>query len=649
MEFGILGPVTASQAGRAVPLGGARNQAVLAALLIGAGRVVSAAELTAVAWDDPPATARQQLRTVVHRLRQILPTVSVLTVPAGYHLDLDGHLLDAQRFTAGVTLARRHLADGTPTDAVEAFRDALGLWRGPALAGLDGVALRTHAAGLDELRLAAIAECAEAELRLGRHRRIVPELQRLIAEHPLHEPLTALLMTALTRDGRRPDAIHLYHDLAGRLRDELGIDPGPAARTAYLEAIEDGAAPRTTEAPRHLPRGPRRLVGRNAELERVQAFVRDPHAAPVVVIEGMAGIGKTALALSVAEILAVRYLDAHLFIDLHGHSDQQPVTWPEALLTLLRQLQVDPAEVPDGGSERVALWQQRLRGQRTVIVLDNAASSAQVEPLLPPAGGSLVLVTSRTRLGPIDGAAVLSLEPLEARDAVELLRQSADHRVDENPEAATAIAEMCGRLPLAIRLAGHRLRQRPGWTAAMLREQLGAAGRAPITVSVEGRSTAAAFELSYRNLTPDQQQLFRRLGLHPAGTVEAWAAAALADVPVQSAVELLDGLVEANLAQADAPGRYRLHDLIHAYAEALVRDDERGPATIRMLDGYLRALEAAGGHLSPRATIAAAGADHASNPVAADAARAARPPLLVGQGVGRAPLPTAATAATASA
>ena len=286
---------------------------------------------------------------------------------------------------------------------------------------------------------------------------------------------------------------------------------------------------------------------------------------------------------------------------------------------LLRQLQVDPNTVPDGGAERIALWRQRLHGRRAVIVLDNAASSAQLAPLLPPAGSNLVMVTSRNRLGPIDGAATLSLEPLDPGDAVELLRHSADHRVDADPEAAAAIAEMCGRLPLAIRFAGHRLRQRPGWTAAMLREQLGAAGRAPITVGVEGRNTAAAFELSYRTLTRDQQRLFRRLGLHPAGTVEAWAAAALADVPVQSAVELLDGLVETNLVQADVPGRYRLHDLVHAYAEALVDDEERGPATARMLDGYLHALEAAGGHLSSQATIAA-GAGTAPNPVADDAA-----------------------------
>jgi DNA-binding SARP family transcriptional activator len=596
MEFGILGPVTAAQAGRAVQLGGARNQAVLAALLIGAGRVVSAAELAGIAWDEPPATARQQLRTVVHRLRQILPTVPVRTVAAGYRLDLDGHQLDAEAFTAGVALARRHLASGRPTDGVEAFRDALGLWRGPALAGLDGVAMRTHATGLDELRLAAIAECAEAELRLGRHRRLVPELHRLTAEHPLRESFAALLMTALARDGRRPEAIQVYHELAGRLRDELGIDPGPVVRAAYLEAI-DNIEPPPTLAVRYLPQAPLRLIGRDQELASLLDLVCGAQPASVVVLDGMAGIGKTALALKTTEALTERYPDGHLYIDLHGHSDQQPVTGHEALHTLLRQLHIDPADIPDGGPERAALWRQRLDGRRSVVLLDNAASSTQIELLLPPDRGSLVLVTSRVQISSIDSAAAISLDVLSPGDAVELLRHAADQRVDEDFEAAAAITELCGRLPLAIRLAGHRLRQRHGWTVAMLQEQLGTARQAPLTVSVEGRSTAAAFDLSYRNLPVAQQQLFRRLGLHPAGTVEAWAAAALADVPVQTAVELLDGLVEANLVHADRPGRYRLHDLIHTYAESLVGDDERGPATVRMLDEYLNALATASGHL----------------------------------------------------
>ncbi|MFG2041601.1 BTAD domain-containing putative transcriptional regulator [Dactylosporangium sp. NPDC048998] len=626
MEFGILGPLTVTVDGRALHVGGLHSRLVLAGLLINAGRPVSVEQLIDLAWQEPPATVRQQVRNAVHRLRHLFDAhrdgreaASLRTVQIGYQLDLGDSRLDAEQFTAGLASARQLAANGTLIDAVAAFRGALGLWRGAALAGLPGAVLARHATGLEDLRLAAVEECAEAELRLGLHRRLIPELQHLLAEHPLRERFATLLMTALIQDGRRPDAIQVYHELVQRLRDELGIDPGEPLRDAYLEAIRtlDQPSPSpaegetvpagtattsTNDPPRCLPRPPLRLIGREHELQQIlaagpaldRAGARSPQ---VVVIDGMAGVGKSALALTVAHAMADRFPDAHLFIDLHGHSEQQPVTTHEALGTLLRQLDLGRQAMPDSVPDRIALWRRRLHGRRGIVLLDNAARTAQIEPLLQLDGPSLILVTSRTRLAPIDGAIAVSLDLLDPRDAVALLRHTADQRVDDDPGAAAAIVELCGRLPLAIRLVGHRLRHRARWSAAMMQTQLATAARAPITISVEGHSTAAAFDLSYRQLSEPQQLLFRRLGLHPAGTLEVWAAAALADLPAHDTADLLDELVEVNLVQADIPGRYRLHDLIRAFAATLVTDQEHRPATLRMLDAYVQTLEVAGRHL----------------------------------------------------
>ncbi|WP_433206111.1 BTAD domain-containing putative transcriptional regulator [Dactylosporangium sp. CS-047395] len=594
MEFSILGPVAVTANGAQLPIGGLRDRLVLAGLLMRAGRPVGADELIDLVWDDPPGTARQQLRTVVHRLRTVINGVdgpaALRTVPAGYQLDVPAESLDAVRFTAKVGDARRLVADGALAEAVEAFQQALGLWRGPAFAGLPGTVIAGHAAGLEEQRLAAVEECADAELRLGEHRPLIPRLQQLTAEHPVRERLAALLMTALVRDGRRSEAVDVYQALARRLREDLGIDPGEQVRAAYLTAIAEPVA--AADTPRFLPRAPQRLVGRAGELERLLAL-----DAPVVaVIDGMAGVGKSALALTAAHAAGERFPDARLFINLRGHSEQPPLTAHEALGTLLRQLDPDPRGVPDQQADRVAQWRARLRDRRAVVVLDNAADSAQIEPLLPAGGEVLVLVTSRARLSPEGGAVSVSLEPLAPDAAVELLRQAADDRVTADPRAAAGIVALCGRLPLAIHLVGHRLRHRPQWTPGMMQAQLAAAAPAPITVSVEGRTTAAAFALSYRHLSEPRQRLFRRLGLHPAGAFAVWAAAALAELPADETEDLLDDLVEANLVQADLPGQYRLHDLLRVFAASLVTDEEREPATVRMLNAYLSVLTAAGRH-----------------------------------------------------
>ncbi|GIF48174.1 DNA-binding SARP family transcriptional activator [Asanoa ferruginea] len=622
MEFTVLGPVEIIVDEQPLSIGGIRNRLVLAGLLLRSGRPVGVAPLIDLVWDDPPATARQQLHTAVSALRRALgghgrgPAAAALrTVDIGYQLDVPAGRLDLQRFTSGLADARAHrTADALP-DAAKAYQAALALWRGPALAGLPGAVVARYATELEEQRLAAVEEWCEVELGMGLHRPLVPRLRQLSAEHPERERFGSLLMTALVRDGRRPEAIAVYHELAKRLRDELGIDPGELLNAAYLTAIADRPRPAPNPpaevlAPRYLPRAPR-LVGRERELGEIRAAIAGGAEPRVVMIDGMAGVGKSALALTVARSMVDRYPDAQLFVDLQGHSEQQPVSPHEALGTLLRQVEPARDRMPAYEFERLAAWQRALRGRRSIVVLDNAEATAQIEPMLNVDAACLILVTSRTRLAPVDGALSLSLDVLDPADAVELLRHTADDRVDDDAAAAAAIVALCGRLPLAIRLVGHRLRQRPRWTMSMMRERLVDAQRAPITISVEGYTASAAFQLSYRHLSERQQLMFRRLGLHPAGTFEVWAAAALIDLPVPDTTELLDDLVEANLVQADIPGRYRMHDLLRAFAATLVSTQEHRPATVRMLDGYLRTLEAAGHHLErhrpPSDTVPAGG------------------------------------------
>ncbi|GAA4254220.1 hypothetical protein GCM10022255_058100 [Dactylosporangium darangshiense] len=589
MEFGILGPLAVSDGGRAVVVSGLRAQRALAGLIVHAGQVVSIETLVDYVWDEPPPTARQQIHTVVYRLRRQLGE-ALYTDVAGYRLDLKAARLDAAEFAVAVQRGRGLIAADDLAGGARELRRALEMWRGRAFEGVPGERIGTHATRLEEERLAAFEECAEAELELKQHRTLIPQLQALAAEQPLREGLATLLVTALARDGRQADAIRHYHAVVGTLRDELGVEPGHRLQAAYLATLRDTDRPVRTPT-RQLPRAPRRLVGREDELRRLVNLDSDRR---VVVVDGMAGVGKTALVLTAAHALAEDFADLQLHIDLQGHSDKAPVEPHEALGVLLRRLGLRPPDDPD---ERGELWREHLLGRRGVIVLDNAGGAAQVEPLLPHGSPSVVLVTSRTRLAPIDGAVGLSLEPLAAAAGVALLRETTDERVDADPAAASAVVGMCGGLPLAIRLVGHRLHHRPRWTVGMLSHELASAELTPIDVSAEKLSVAAAFDVSYRQLDEPDRRLFRRLGLHPPGAFAAEPAAALAGMGAGEARRRLEDLVEVNLVQADAPGRYRLHDLLRAYAGSLVDDDERGPAIERMIEYYRAALEAAGQHL----------------------------------------------------
>ncbi|HZB50638.1 MAG TPA: AfsR/SARP family transcriptional regulator, partial [Mycobacteriales bacterium] len=410
MDFRLLGPLEVADAGERVALGGAQPEKALAALLLAGGRVVPLAELVDTLWDgDPPPTATHQVHKVVAGLRRRLPGAIVTDGP-GYRIVLAGSTLDADGFTA---LAAER--------TVPALTAALALWRGPALAGIDSRALRTRAVGLDERRLAAAETLADLRLAAGQAAEVAAGLPALVAAHPLRETLRARLMVALYRCGRQAEALAVYAQTRALLAGELGLEPGPELARVHRQVLRADPALGPPAGP---PWGPCTLpydlpdfAGRGADLDRLRA------AGTVVItaIDGMAGVGKTALAVHAAHRLAPDHPDGQLFCDLHGHTPGGPPLAPEvALERLLRMLGMAPEAIPDGLDQRAARWRAELSGRRVLVVLDNAASAAQVRPLLPGSPTCRTLVTSRRRLGMVEGATVLSLDVLPPAEAVAL-------------------------------------------------------------------------------------------------------------------------------------------------------------------------------------------------------------------------------------
>jgi len=374
--------------------------------------------------------------------------------------------------------------------------------------------------------------------------------------------------------------------------------------------------------PRQLPAAPPQFVGRAAELAALLGLAdRPPEPGTVMIaaVAGMAGVGKTALAVYAAHRLAEWFPDGQLFVDLHGFTaGVAPVEPADALDQLLRGVGVRGELNPAGLDERAALWRSVLAGRRMLIVLDNAATEAQVQPLLPGAAGCLVLVTSRRRLTGLEASNVLSLDTLPEADAVELFVHTADRlEVAIGPPESTAeVVQLCGRLPLAIRIAAARLRHRRVWTVADLLERLRDVDARLAALDDGRRSVHATLHLTYEYLSKDARRLYRLLGLHPGPDVDAYAAAALIDGDLEDVRRSLDGLVDDHLLAEPVPGRYQLHDLVRAHAsDVATREDTKEhqrAALDRLLDHYQHTAAAAMGVAHPsdryRPVVFAAGA-----------------------------------------
>ncbi|MFD9108656.1 AfsR/SARP family transcriptional regulator [Streptomyces bottropensis] len=588
LEFRLLGPVEAWHGDRPLRLGGPKPRALLAVLLLRAGQVVPADALVDVIWgDEPPDTARALVQTYVSALRRALPpeaAEAIETRPPGYVMRPGVGRVDLAEFEAYTADARRAAADGDHAAAARLLRQALELWHGPALGGV-GDALRGEAGRLEEARQAALEERIAAELETGGHEaELVTELTSLVEARPTRERPRGQLMLGLYRLGRQADALAVHAEGRAALAEELGLDPGPEltrlyeailrADPALLTATTAPAAPRPAATPRPvslLPPAIGDFTGREEELAGVVEALRGAREAmPVVVVSGAAGVGKSALAVQAAHRVADAYPDGQLYAELHGFSE--PVPPAEVLGRLLRALGADP---PEDIAERGDLFRSLVAGRRILLVLDDANGEAQVRPLLPGSATCGVLVTSRARLGGLVGARRTDLDVLDDARGLELLtRVTGRERTPDDPReqaAARRIVELCGGLPLALRIAGARLATRRHWTPSVLAERLADEHRRLDELSVGDLEVRAGLGLSYRALDECARRVLRRIATLGSADVAVWTVAALSGMSEDRAEEVLERLLDAQLI--NCPGtdqvgqpRYRLHDLVRVYA-----------------------------------------------------------------------------------
>jgi DNA-binding SARP family transcriptional activator/tetratricopeptide (TPR) repeat protein len=610
-RFAILGPVEVYAGGRTLHGLAPRHRAVLAYLLVHARTVLSADRLVDAIWGvTPPGTARSQIHATITAIRRMLREAGcehvLQTRPGGYVITPEPGQLDLDEFTELVSTP----ADGRQ-GSVDRIRAALRLWRGQPLADVNAEYAPATRARLEERRLAAVERLAELGLSLGHHQGLVEELVEHVEANPLREGLVRALMRALYRAGRQVDALSAARAFRATLADELGLDPTAAftdlesailRSDPSLDAAPGAGTPEATPEPqpRHtnvLPYDIPDFTGRTAELDRLVDATPDDRLA-VLSIDGMAGVGKTTLAVHVAHRLAPRYPDGQLFLDLQAHTaGHRPLELGAALDDLLRQLGVPAERVPAEPAARAALWRAELSGRRVVVVLDNVVDADHVLPLLPGASPSTFLITSRVRLTDLDGATTLSMDVMPAADAAELFVRIVGTRAESEPDAVLDVLQMCGFLPLAVRIAAARLRHRPQWTVQYLADRLRNHRRRLSELSTSDRGVDAAFALSYEHLAASRRRMFRLLALHPGQDVEPDAAAALADVTPAEAESALEDLLDAHVLLQHTPGRYTFHDLLreHAYAAATAEetDEARRDALVRLIVHYLTVADAA--------------------------------------------------------
>ncbi|MFC7533069.1 BTAD domain-containing putative transcriptional regulator [Actinoplanes sp. GCM10030250] len=612
MEFRLLGPVEAGPETGPLPLGGTKSRTLLAALLLPPGRTVSTDRLIDVIWgDDPPPTARALVQTYISGLRRALPAGVIETSPPGYRITVAPDSLDRDRFDTLVARGRAAAARGRHAEASEALRAATALWRGPALSGVRSDALVAEATRLDEQRLVVTEERIGADLALGHADQLCGELTVLVAQHPTREPLRALLMTALHRSGRTAESLAAYRQGRDLLVGELGIEPGPELARLHEAILRGATGPPAVRhrVPAQLPPDPADFTGREAETARVAGLLEQ--GITVGVISGPGGVGKSALAVHVAHRVASSYPDGVLHVDLRGMSPA-PASPAEVLGRFLRALDVDPSAVPGSVEERAGQYRSLIAGRKILLVLDDAAGEQQVRPLLPGDPGCGVLITSRNRLPGLAGARLVELGMLSPDEATTLLaRVVGDDRVAGDPDAAAEIVTSCGRLPLAVRIAGARLASRRHWSAHLLARRLGDERRRLDELLAGDQQVRATIELSLRGLEPRAQTVLRRLGRLGPSDFPCWVVAALLDTDLDDAETVVEQLVDAHLVDytyVDHAGqiRYRLHDLVRIYAREQAEVHETRAdlvaVTTRVTGGWLALLDRLRGHIADRAT-----------------------------------------------
>jgi DNA-binding SARP family transcriptional activator/tetratricopeptide (TPR) repeat protein len=636
----VLGPLALCVGDDRIPLGTPKQKATLALLVSRPNTVVPVDDIIAELWGErPPASALANARMYAANLRRALAGASggprLTKRGAGYELSIDPVEIDVVCFRDLVSRARE---GRDPVDAAALFDRALLLWRGRALADVPaGGALRGWCAAVEEERLRAVEDRAEAHIAAGVVDRPTTDLRELLSAEPLRERAYALLMHARYLAGDVEGALVTFDTARRHLADQLGVEPADELwrlqhailnREPTLAPSNAASNAASAAPPRQLPADVVGFVGRVGPLRELDALVptdADPGGARVAVITGTAGVGKTAVAVHWAHRVADRFPDGQLHTNLHGfHPDDTVVHPADVMRGFLDALGVLPERMPADLAEQAALYRSRLAGKRILIVLDNARDADQVRPLLPGTPDCLVVVTSRTSLTglvAVEGARAVALPLPSAAEARDLLaRRLGQPRVAAEPAAVQRIIDACARLPIALAIAAAHAAANPGFPLATLADELHDArtGLAALDGGDSSSDVRALFSWSCRALSPPALNLFRLLGLHLAADISRPAAASLAGLPMARVRQLLAELTRHHLLAEDPPGRYGLHDLLYAYAveQAQASESEtwQREARRRILDHYVHSAGAAARLLNPHRDVFVA-------PVAADGVR----------------------------
>ncbi|CAL9277029.1 Regulatory protein AfsR [Streptomyces sp. SudanB5_2050] len=590
LEFGVLGPLEVNMNGRGLTVGGPRQRAVLSALLLSFNQVVSFDALIEKVWNGrPPSTARTQVAICIATLRKIFRTAgldreTIITATPGYMLSLTGHSLDSLRFEQLVARATELTAENRPAPAADALRQALALWRGPALGGVYAPFAETEAARLDEQRMLAVEQLTALRLQLGEHQSVLGELQALVGACPLRDRLRYYLMLAQYRSGRRAEALTTFRDGMRHSIEEIGLELGTDLQALHDSILRDefpqldvpGIAvqqrDRQQTVPTQLPESDAYFIGRSREQWLMDDVLLDGSAqnpSPIAYITGSPGIGKTSLAVNWAHRTAHRFPDGQLFADLR-EGDTLGV-----LHRFLRQLGAE-GPLPTEPADAAERYRGMLEGRRVLIVLDHASSYTQVRHLLPTSGGCCVLITGRANLDELMQkyrALRLRVAPLSDDESRETLTSVLrDARAEESPEATSRLAALCGHTPLALRAAAARLLTKTHWRVLDLVRRLERSGDRLAELSIGDDSLRARLDRSMRELDPRVASAYRELSRLDDTDFDAAQAAQVLGTDLLEAEDLIETLVDAQLLEAVGRGgtwgemRYRWQELVRLHA-----------------------------------------------------------------------------------
>ncbi|BEL07542.1 BTAD domain-containing putative transcriptional regulator [Actinoplanes sichuanensis] len=636
MHWRLLGPVELSHDGHEVDLGPGKQRCLLAALLLTPRQAVPAGTLIDRIWGDSPPRSATPLAPYATRLRRVLDPVlgpgSLRFAAGGYLIDCDPELVDLHRARRRIFEARAAEESGDDEQAGRLLLGALDGWGDEALAGVPGDWAARVRDALGRERLDVLTRLGRSALRLGRAEETAERLAPFAAEHPTVEGLIAVQMRALVAAGRPAQALETFARTRDAIADRLGSEPGPeltALHTRILRGDPPPAAPARRAELSQLPADAIAFTGRRAELGELDRAMAV--GLRLAVVTGPPGVGKTALAVHWGHRSRHRFPDGQLYLNLRGFDRSDEVmSADEAARNLLAVL--DPGRpVPHGLDARTGLLRGLLAGRRLLLVLDNVRDAAHVRPLLPGAGATVAVVTSRDRLTGLvasHGAAPVPLDALDPGAAGELLagRLGATRLAAEPCTVAALVAATAG-LPLALVTVAARAAIRSGAALGDLAAEL-AGSRLDGLDGDDETDPRTVFSWSYRSLSPAAARLFRLLGANPGPDLSAAAAASLAAVSTSTADasattatsataaavsadaatasggdhvgDALAELVRASLISEHRPGRFVMHDLLRAYAADLLSETERGPAVRRLLDHLLHTARTAALNLDPK-------------------------------------------------